>query len=177
MTWARQNLFSSCGNALTTVVIAVGLVWALVPLIDWAVLSADWMGTERTDCSKGGACWVYITQRFDQFMYGFYPEAERWRVDIAALILVAAMVLFFWSRVSGLRALVGFVVALFACGFLLVGGSLALPAIETRLWGGMMLTVVLTIAGLAMAFPVAILMALGRRSSLPIVRIFCTAFI
>jgi general L-amino acid transport system permease protein len=177
MIWARENLFSSWGNILTSVLIGFGLVWALVPFLDWAVFSADWLGSKRADCNTGGACWVYVIQRFDQFMYGFYPDAERWRVDVAAILLVVALMLFFWSRLSGRLALVFFVLVLSIGWILLSGQGLGLAAVETRLWGGMMLTVVLTVAGLALAFPVAILLALGRRSSLPVVRISCTAFI
>jgi len=177
MSWARQNLFSGWGNTLTTVLIGFVLVWALVPFLDWAVFSADWMGSKRVDCNTGGACWVYVIQRFDQFMYGFYPEAERWRVDVGAVLLMIALMLFFLPRVTGRLALVFLLLALPVGWILLTGQGLGLPAVETRLWGGMMLTVVLTVAGLALAFPVAILLALGRRSSLPVVRISCTAFI
>ena len=177
MSWARQNLFSGWGNTLTTVLIGFVLVWALVPFLDWAVFSADWVGSKRVDCNSGGACWVYVIQRFDQFMYGFYPEAERWRVDVGAVLLMIALMLFFLPRVTGRLALVFLLLALPVGWILLTGQGLGLPAVETRLWGGMMLTVVLTVAGLALAFPVAILLALGRRSSLPVVRISCTAFI
>ncbi len=177
MSWARQNLFSGWGNTLTTVLIGFVLVWALVPFLDWAVFSADWVGSKRVDCNTGGACWVYVIQRFDQFMYGFYPEAERWRVDVGAVLLMIALMLFFLPRVTGRLALVFLLLALPVGWILLTGQGLGLPAVETRLWGGMMLTVVLTVAGLALAFPVAILLALGRRSSLPVVRISCTAFI
>ena len=152
-------------------------MWALVPFLDWAVFSADWVGSKRVDCNTGGACWVYVIQRFDQFMYGFYPEAERWRVDVGAVLLMIALMLFFLPRVTGRLALVFLLLALPVGWILLTGQGLGLPAVETRLWGGMMLTVVLTVAGLALAFPVAILLALGRRSSLPVVRISCTAFI
>jgi general L-amino acid transport system permease protein len=177
MSWVRENLFSSWGNTLTSCFIGFVLAWALVPFVDWAVISADWGGSKRTDCNSGGACWVYVIQRFDQFMYGFYPVTERWRIDVVGILLVVALTLFFWPRVSARLALLCWALALFFCWFLLTGGVLALPYVETRLWGGMMLTVVLTVGGLVLAFPVAILLALGRRSSLPLVRISCTAFI
>jgi len=177
MGWARQNLFSSWGNTLTTVLIGFGLVSVLGPFLNWAVIYADWVGSKRADCNAGGACWVYVIQRFDQFMYGFYPKAERWRVDVVAILLMVALMLFVWSRVSDRLALVFSLLALPVGWLLLTGQGLGLPAVETRLWGGMMLTIVLTVAGLALAFPVAVLLALGRRSSLPVVRISCTAFI
>ncbi len=177
MQWTRQNLFSSWGNTLTTLLILAGLLWALVPLLDWLIVSADWRGSKRVDCSSGGACWVYVAERFDQFLYGFYPEEERWRVDLMAVVLLGSLSLFLWSRVSGRTATACVFLSLIIGWFTLTGGESSLPPIETRLWGGMMLTIVLTVGGLALAFPVAILLALGRRSTIPVVKIFCTAFI
>lgn len=177
MQWARQNLFSSWGNTLTTFLLLMGLLYALVPLLDWLIVSADWRGSKRDDCNSGGACWVYAAERFDQFLYGFYPEKERWRVDLMALVLFGSLSLFFWSWVSGRTAVASVFLALFLGWFILTGGDLSLPTVETRLWGGMMLTIVLTVGGLALAFPVAILLALGRRSTFPVVKIFCIAFI
>ncbi|TXI35262.1 MAG: amino acid ABC transporter permease, partial [Aquipseudomonas alcaligenes] len=80
--WLRSNLFSNWFNTLLTL-LAIYLVWLIVsPLLQWAVFQADWTGTTRADCTSEGACWVFIKQRFDQFMYGFYPEELRWRVDL-----------------------------------------------------------------------------------------------
>ena len=80
--WLRANLFSSGFNTLLTL-FAAYLVWLIVPpLIQWALIDADWTGTTRADCTSGGACWVFVQQRFGQFMYGFYPTDLRWRVDL-----------------------------------------------------------------------------------------------
>ncbi|MGL4205937.1 MAG: amino acid ABC transporter permease, partial [Aeromonadaceae bacterium] len=80
--WCRANLFSSPLNSALT----LGLLYLLLPplwqLLQWAFIRADWMGADRTACTSGGACWVFINVRFSQFIYGFYPDAERWRVDL-----------------------------------------------------------------------------------------------
>ena len=83
--WARANLFSSWLNTLLTL-FALYLVWLIVPpLLSWTLFDANWVGTTRADCTKTGACWVFIEQRFSQFMYGYYPAALRWRVDYCFL--------------------------------------------------------------------------------------------
>ena len=80
--WARTHLFSSWLNTLLTL-FAFYLIWLIVPpLLNWTLLDANWVGTTRSDCTKEGACWVFIQQRFGQFMYGYYPHELRWRVDL-----------------------------------------------------------------------------------------------
>ncbi|HBC81447.1 MAG TPA: amino acid ABC transporter permease, partial [Escherichia sp.] len=84
--WARKNLFSSWSNSLLTLV-ALWLMWELIPpLLNWALFQANWMGTTRADCTKEGACWVFIHERFGQFMYGLYPHDQRWRINTALVI-------------------------------------------------------------------------------------------
>ena len=86
--WLRANLFSSWFNTLLTL-FAAYLVWLMLPpLIQWAFINADWTGTTRADCTSGGACWVFVQQRFGQFMYGFYPSELRWRVDLTLWLAV-----------------------------------------------------------------------------------------
>ena len=80
--WLRGNLFSSVGNTLLTF-LAGYLLWLIVPpLLDWTLLQADFSGSQRSDCSGEGACWVFVRERFAQFMYGFYPAELRWRVNL-----------------------------------------------------------------------------------------------
>jgi len=129
--------------------------------------------------ARVGACWPFIKAKLPQLMYGFYPELERWRVDLTyalgAILLIplliprlpykgANAVLFF-----GLFPLVGF--------FLLVGGTLGLSHVETRAWGGFLVTLVISFTGIICSLPLGIVLALGRRSTLPIVRTMSIAFI
>src|SRR5687767_7240379 len=90
--WIRQNLLSSPLNVLLTIFSAGVLVYVLPSFIDWAILDATWFGTTREPCNtpegvdKEGACWTMVNARFQQFMYGFYPEGQRWRVNLAFLL-------------------------------------------------------------------------------------------
>ena len=177
--WVRANLFSTWLNSLLTLV-ALYLVWLIIaPLLQWAVIDANWLGTTRADCTKSGACWVFIQQRFDQFMYGYYPQAERWRVNLTVgLALVGAAPLFI--RLFPRRAMYGvcFLVTYPLVAFtLLYGGYLGLQAVPTSQWGGLMLTLVIATVGIAGALPLGIVLALGRRSNMPAVKVVCVTFI
>jgi len=177
--WLRRNLFSSWGNTAITVTLGAIVVFAALPVLDWAFLNATWSGTRRADCSGEGACWVFVSSRLDQFLFGFYPEEERWRVVLAAALNIGAIVLLFvppMSRRAGM-ALAGVPLAILAGWVLLHGGVFGLPFVETRQWGGMTLTLVITIGGLFAAFPLGVLLALGRRTSLPAIRAICIVFI
>lgn len=179
LAWMRANLFSSWLNTLLTLS-AVYLIWLIVPpLLQWAVIDANWIGTTRSDCTKSGACWVFVQQRFDQFMYGYYPSEMRWRVDLTvASAVLGALPLFLKAfnrkAVYGLCFLLVYPVAAF---MLLKGGAFGLPVVATSQWGGLMLTLVIATVGIAGALPLGILLALGRRSDMPAVKVVCVTFI
>jgi amino acid ABC transporter membrane protein 2, PAAT family (TC 3.A.1.3.-) len=98
LAWMRANLFSSWLNTLLTL-FAVYLVWLIVPpLVQWALIDANWVGTTRADCTKEGACWVFVQQRFGQFMYGYYPVELRWRVDLTVWLAVLGAAPLFIKR-------------------------------------------------------------------------------
>jgi general L-amino acid transport system permease protein len=177
--WARANLFSNKTNTLFTV-FALYLLYILVPpVISWVFIYADFSGDSRESCTSGGACWVFINSRLSQFIYGFYPEMERWRVDFTFFLLVALMVPMFIDSFRYKAWLGAFVLFIYpVIGFyLLAGGSFGLPVVETSLWGGLSLTLVIAIVGIVGSFPIGLLLALGRRSEMPAVRAFCTGFI
>jgi general L-amino acid transport system permease protein len=177
--WARANLFSTPLNTVLTLA-ALGLLYAaLPPFVDWAILTADWQGETRADCTSGGACWVFIHARIDQFIYGFYPAMERWRVDAAFIVLIAAVTPLFLPMVRGKGVIGVALVLLFpwvAVGFF-SGGIFTLPAVETEKWGGLMLTLIVAGVGITASLPVGILLALGRQSSMPVIRTLCILFI
>lgn len=177
--WLRANLFSNWRNTLLTL-LGLYLVWQVVPpLIDWAFLEADWRGESRADCSREGACWVFIGERFGQFMYGFYPQALRWRVDLAVLLaVVGAAPLFVGAFRHKLRYGLAFLLVYPLLAYwLLHGGFLGLSSVPTSQWGGLMLTLVIAAVGIAGALPLGILLALGRRSELPAIKVLCVTFI
>ena len=126
-----------------------------------------------------GACWPFITAKFGQFMYGFYPESERWRVDLTFALCVILLVPLLIPRVPWKvpNAILFFGVFPVIAFMLLVGGVFGLPHVETRLWGGLLVTLVISFTGIIGSLPLGILLALGRRSELPIVRTLCIVFI
>lgn len=177
--WLRSNLFSNWFNSLLTL-LALYLIWLSVPpLLQWAVLQADWTGSSRADCTGEGACWVFIRERFSQFMYGFYPQELRWRVDLTVwLAVIGAAPLF--VPVMPRKLLYGLVLLLtypLLAFWLLHGGFLGLSEVETSQWGGLMLTLVIAAVGIAGALPLGILLALGRRSHMSAIRVICVTFI
>jgi general L-amino acid transport system permease protein len=177
--WLRRNLFSSPLNSLMTIVALYLLYLILPPLIDWAFISANWgPGTSRAACTKPGACWTMIRARFGLLMYGFYPAEQRWRVDLTFIIQFSAMAALLIERVPYKRYSAIFLFAAYpVIAFALLYGGLGLPRVETSRWGGLMLTLVISSTGIVASLPIGVLLALGRRSALPVMRMLCIAFI
>jgi general L-amino acid transport system permease protein len=127
-----------------------------------------------------GACWAFIKAKFGQFMYGRYPIDQRWRVDLALILLIAGVVPIAIPRIPFKRQNAVYLLVIYpVVAFALLYGApfLGLPEVETALWGGLMLTFVVALVGMATSLPLGVLLALGRRSKLPVVRILCTVFI
>jgi general L-amino acid transport system permease protein len=181
----RRRLFGSVLNTVLTLLSLLLLIIVIPPLVRFLIIDAVWSGTSRNDCLAEtlgrpvGACWPFIAAKFRQFMYGFYPEAEQWRVNLTyglGLVLLVPLLIprvpyKAWNAIAffGLFPLVAFV--------LLVGGVLGLPHVETRLWGGMLVTLVITFTGIIGSLPLGVLLALGRASRLPVVRMLSVIFI
>ncbi|MBN3064031.1 amino acid ABC transporter permease [Pectobacterium aquaticum] len=179
MLWARRNLFSSISNSLLTL-FCLWLLWvAIPPLLNWAIFQANWIGTTRNDCTRDGACWVFIHARFGHFMYGLYPAEEVWRINFALAIgLLSILPMFLKSIPYRGRYLAVWAVAYpLIAWWLLYGGFGGLSRVETYQWGGLTLTLIIAAVGIAGALPLGILLALGRRSTLPIVRMLSVVFI
>jgi general L-amino acid transport system permease protein len=190
--WLRHNLFSSWTNALLTVLAIYILYLIIPPFLSWAVLDATWVvpplapGAEDHpaqfgDCrANAGACWIYIEARLPQFIYGFYPAPERWRVDIVFVMLAVSIVGLLSDRVKPQqKKYLGtfFFVVFPVLAFWLLYGGLGLAVVETRLWGGFMLTLILSGIGIIFSLPLGVLLALGRRSELPVVHMLCVVLI
>jgi general L-amino acid transport system permease protein len=176
--WVRQHLFSGVGNAFLTVM-AVLLLWQLLPpLFDWAVIEAVWTGADPTACREAeGACWAMIQQKHRFILFGLYPYAEQWRPALALGLFLVAVVI---SAIPAcwrpwLAWLWGGVAV--AVAALMWGGVLGLAWVPNTQWGGLPLTLILAVVGVAGAFPLSILLALGRRSDLPLIRATCVGFI
>lgn len=177
--WLRNNLFSSLGNTLVTLAILFGLVQVIPPLLQWGLFDATWWGESSKACTTGGACWAFVTARLDQFFYGFYPEEQLWRANLFFAQLVVLLV---WLTVKAIPAkkwalAYSLVLMPFVSWFLLYGGFAGLVVVETHNWGGVMLTLLLALCGMIASLPVGVLLALGRRSDMPVIRSLCTAYI
>jgi general L-amino acid transport system permease protein len=179
--WVRRNLFSSWLNAVLTVIGLYLGYTALAGIIHWGVISATFTGADGSACTReeAGACWPYVTAKFAQFMYGRYPDEERWRVDLVYVLALAGLIPLMIPRVPGKfwNAIYVFAIFPIIAFFLLVGGALGLTHVDTALWGGLLVTLVVATVGITASFPIGILLALGRRSKMPIVRWVCVGFI
>lgn len=177
--WVRRNFFSSKGNAALTVVVVAFLALALPPLIRWLFIDATISGSAKASCSSDGACWTFIRLRFPLFFYGHYPPSELWRVALAGLLLVgfSMPVLRDSTKRRGLWVLLLLTAFPLLAGILLFGGVFGLPYVDTTQWGGLMIDVVVAFVVVASSLPLGILLALGRRSQLPVVRILSIGFI
>ena len=174
----RQRLFATWLDTVVSL-LCLYVVWRIsVPLVDWLLIEANWKGASREDCTSRGACWVFIRARFAQFMYGQYPVPERWRVDLLGLLAVFAGVILSWRGLPRRKELtIAVATILPPLGIWLLYGGLGLKIVETREWGGLMLTLVLAIYAGLIAVPLGILLALGRRSRLPLIRFASIVFI
>jgi len=181
----RARLFGGLLNTtltLLSVVVIVALVW---PTLKFLFVDAVWTGSSRVDClpetvgREVGACWPFITAKFSQFMYGFYPVSEQWRVDVIYVLGAVLLVPLLVPSVphKGLTAIVFFGAFPMLAFFLLVGGMFGLPHVETGVWGGLLVTLVISFTGIMFSLPLGILLALGRRSQFPITRTICIVFI
>lgn len=176
--WSRARLFDSPLNALLTLFVAYAAVTALPAFFDWAVVKASFTAPDDRVCqAAGGACWAFIGAWFRFIVFGRYPYAEQWRPALVLLIFAALLLLSF-ARLLGARALaLGWIGGLAAVLLLMRGGVFGLAPVETELWNGLPLTLILAAGGLGAGFPLALLLALGRRSTLPAVRILSVAYI
>ncbi len=179
--WMRKNLFSSWINTALTL-FAIYLIWILVPpIVQFTIIDATWVADDREGClaGPGGACWAYVDAKFGQFIYGRYPLEERWRVNIVFVIMAIGTIMLAvpslpYKKWNSIFMLVIFPVIAF---FLLVGGYFGLADVETPLWGGLLVTLVVAITGIVVSLPLGVLFALGRRSEMPVVRLVSIIFI
>jgi general L-amino acid transport system permease protein len=176
----------SCVATPFNVILTLATIFLLariVPeIINWSLIDAVWSGNSSRACEgHDAACWVFIRIRLDQLLYGPYPTPERWRIDAAAVLalLAIAVVLMPWRRAGTrwLAALIVFGLLPLAAVLLLAGGIFGLKPVPTAAWGGMMLNILIAGWSIATAIPIGLLLALGRRSAMPVISYACAAFI
>ena len=178
--WMQKNLFASPGSVVATL-IAFYILYRTVPgMLEWGLFDAAFTGNDRNECRAqgAGACWAFIGERFNLFTYGFYPAAERWRVNLSFLLLIISGAALLWENCPFRKPLLWFAAAFpFVAAWLLIGGFGGLKFVSTDLFGGFMLTLIIGVTGIAFSLPIGILLALGRQSRLPIIKYSCIFFI
>jgi general L-amino acid transport system permease protein len=240
--WVRENLFSGPFNTLLTLVVFYLLYVAIPPIVDFLFVNAVWAGTDRDACRAEtaghpvGACWAFVIDKINYFVYGSYTADQRWRVngffallaigvawllwlkaprrDLGAIyffwlfpifsyilltggdadfsngfwigflifsaLLVAAMVLAAHLLKTSVKAgaiIGGAIVAVIGITLALMEADWGLQHVPTALWGGILVTLLVATVGIVFSLPFGILLALGRRSKLPIVRLASVIFI
>jgi general L-amino acid transport system permease protein len=186
LAWIRANLFATVFDAVLTVLVVALLVWIVPPLVKFLLLDAVWSGSDREAClaaqahPEAGACWAFVRAWFSYFIYGSYPIPERWRVDLffALLAFGAGWLLWLEAPRRDLGAFFFFIVLPLA-SFLLLHGfpAIGLARVDTSLWGGLLVTVVVATVGIVVSLPIGVMLALGRRSQMPAVRFLSVMFI
>ncbi len=168
--WLKENLFSSPLNTLLTVLVAWLLVLAVPAMLEWLFFDADFTSETAQECRQAqGACWAFIKEKHRLILFGVYPYDEQWRPLLASLILIGILICsairYFWKPWLGLL----WALALTSVAVLMWGGMFGLSYVENDRWGGLPLTLILSTFGIAFAFPIGVLLALGRRSHLPVI--------
>ena len=182
--WTRQNLFSSATNTLTTILFLYLFYLYLPSFLDWAIFSANISGSDRSICdaNKAGACWTFIKVRFDQLLFGLYfaanPE-QIWRPTAALSLFALILIPLIIEKTPHKKWLMLFLLIIYPIIFIVLvyGGFFGIPVSNTTQWGGFLLTFALAFVGIILALPLGILLALGRRSEMPIIRALSVTYI
>jgi general L-amino acid transport system permease protein len=175
--WMKANLFNSIFNSVLTLLVLLVLWKTVPPLIKWAFIDSQWL-TNSDECRGGeGACWTVVSNNIRFILFGFFPHDQQWRPLMAMVILVG---LLFYSRNRKhwkKSLLYAWITGLFVMGLLMKGGLFGVPAVESTQWGGLPLTLMLSVFGLTAAYPLGVILALGRQSRMPAVKALCVVYI
>lgn len=175
--WLRHNLFSSPFNSVLTLLTLVFLWKTVPPFVRWAFAEALWATPSAMCRQADGACWSIISQNIRFILFGFYPYDQQWRPTVAMIILVGLLFFSrerrFWTKTLAYAWIVG----LAAMGTLMAGGVPGLARVESTQWGGLPLTLLLAVFGLTAAYPLGVLLALGRQSRMPAMKTLCIVYI
>jgi general L-amino acid transport system permease protein len=185
--WARANLFSGWLSTAVTLVLGYLTIRAVMGFVDWAFINAIWSvpvdgrGIAQTqacrDLHGSGACWAVVTEKHRFMLFGTYPYEQHWRPALVCILFVALYVVSAMKRFWNWTLVPIWAGTLTAIGILMWGGVLGLPYVPQERWGGLPITLILATFGLAFAFPLSILVALGRRSSLPAIKVLCVVYV
>ena len=175
--WLRNNLFNTWYNSLLTIITLLILAWLIPPLVKWAFIDSLWNSSSEACRDIDGACWSVIPNNVRFIFIGFFPEGQGWR-PFTAMGLLLALVIYSkersrWNKLLGWLWLIG----LITMGLLMYGGLFGMPVVETSQWSGLPLTLMLSFFGMVVAYPLGVLLALGRRSNLLTIKTLCVIYI
>jgi len=175
----NKNINSNWFNALLSLLIIFVLIQNIPPLLNWLFFDANFAGETKEECTGSGACWIFVKIWFPRFIYGLYPNAEIWRINLSFLMLIGLVTTGFFAPLKIKKYIIIFL--LFVFPFIAInlisGGNFGLEWVETTAWGGLSLTFIISIFALLFCFPVGMFLALGRRSSAPVIRYSSIGFI
>ena len=181
---SEQNINNNSFNAGLTLIIIFLTLLVIPPALDWMILEATISGDTKEACvATEGACWTYIKVWFRRFMYGMYPNDFHWRINTAFIVLIAFAFVGYFMRgklknyITFYYAILYPIIAFVIINFLISGGSFGLEWVETNAWGGLSLTFIVSFFGLIFCFPLGMILALGRRSELPVIRYISIGYI
>ena len=175
--WVKNNLFNGVFNSILTVV-TLFFLWKVVPpFFRWAFIDSAWHTTGQACRQAAGACWSVISMNYRFILFGFYPYEQQWRPFLAMMILFG---LLFYSRDRNhwkKPLAYAWIIGLFTMGLLMKGGIFGLSSVESTQWGGLPLTLLLAVFGVTAAYPLGVILALGRRSKMHGVKALCILYI
>ncbi len=175
--WVKSNLFNGAFNSILTIVTLFCLWKTVPPLFRWAFVDSVWHTAGQGCREATGACWSIITTNLRFIIFAFFPYEQQWRPLVAMIILFG--LLFYsrdrnhWKKPLGYAWIIG----LFTMGLLMKGGLFGLAPVESTQWGGLPLTLLLSVFGLTAAYPLGVLLALGRQSKMPVLKFLCVLYI
>ncbi|MFC4667496.1 amino acid ABC transporter permease [Seohaeicola nanhaiensis] len=173
-----RNLFRSPLAAVLNLLALLAFAAILKPVVEWGLIDAVWTGENGSACPQGsGACWAFIRDKFRLIIFGRFPLEEQWRALLATALLVALVIASLTPTFWGRRLALAWAVGLAAYFLLMAGGVLGLTPVDSNDWGGLPLTILLTVFGTGFGLVLSVPVALARFSKLPVFRIAATIYI
>ena len=179
----NKNINTNNFNAILTLLIIFAIIKAIPPSLSWMIFDANISGDTKEACTGTGACWTYVKVWFRRFMYGMYPNDLHWRINLAFILVIALGFFGFFLRDNLKKYLALYyviiypIIAFLVIYYLISGGAFGLVWVETGAWGGLSLTFIVSFFCLIFCFPLGMVLALGRRSSLPMIRYISIGYI
>lgn len=176
--WLRENLFGSVQNTVMTLLALWALFVTIPDFMMWAFVDAVWQTEDPGLCRQAaGACWAVVAEKHRVMLFGTFPYEEHWRAVLAIAVILAMAVASAFKRFWSYRLFLSWLLATAAVLVLLLGGVFGLEPVGTHEWGGLPLTLLMFVGTVVGGMPLAVLLALGRRSSLPAIKALCIGFI